>query len=251
MPGIGFPYSTQSHISCPETNAGRSAVRSTRTSFSPASVSRWRKTSGSATWKLERWRIVREARELGRDGLERADEELQELELGRRAVGDHEHASARLRHPNHLAKRARLVGYEHDFELRPGDVECVVGEIERVAVHHSSSALLRPSSRARATKRSIITGDQSVANTSAPRRAAGRLSRPFLQRRRGTARPTRGLRGVARRSPGRLPAERRTGRSLRRWHPTLPAARYALHSRLTRAGLVLIPVSLRIDFGRR
>ena len=42
-------HTTQSHISCPEANAGRSTVRSTRTSFSPASVSLWRKTSGSDT----------------------------------------------------------------------------------------------------------------------------------------------------------------------------------------------------------
>ena len=44
-----LPYTIQSHISCPEANAGRSTVRSTRTSFSPASVSLWRKTSGSDT----------------------------------------------------------------------------------------------------------------------------------------------------------------------------------------------------------
>jgi len=37
MPGIGLPYSTQSHISCPEPNAGLSAVLSILTSFSPAS----------------------------------------------------------------------------------------------------------------------------------------------------------------------------------------------------------------------
>ena len=44
--------------------------------------------------ELERRRIVWEARELRSDGFQRADEEVEELELRREAVGDDEHASA-------------------------------------------------------------------------------------------------------------------------------------------------------------
>ena len=75
---------------------------------------------------------------------QRTDEELQELELGRGAVGDHEHAPAGLGHAHHLAERARLVGHEHDPELRCRDVEAVAGEVERVTVHHASLRVGQP-----------------------------------------------------------------------------------------------------------
>ena len=80
MPGIGLPYSTQSHISCPDPNAGRSGRPLDPTSFSPASVSRWRKTSGSDAWNSSGGGSSGK-RGIRDDGLQSADEQLQELEL--------------------------------------------------------------------------------------------------------------------------------------------------------------------------
>jgi hypothetical protein len=110
-------------------------VRSTRTSFSIGQPLAQDFRVGHL--ELERRRIVGEAREVGSDGLQRADEDLKELDLRGRAVSDHEQTSAGLRHPDHLAERARLVGHQHDPELRAGNVEAVVGEIEAVTVHHA------------------------------------------------------------------------------------------------------------------
>jgi hypothetical protein len=59
-----------------------------------------------------------------------------ELELRGRAVGDHKYAAPRLRYPYHLAQRAGLIGNQHYAELGPADIESVVREVERVAIHH-------------------------------------------------------------------------------------------------------------------
>src|SRR6185295_5802218 len=99
IPAIGLPDSTQSHISWPEANVGRSAIF---------------------------------------DGAQRAGEETQELELRGRAIRGHEDMSARLRNPNHLTERARLVRHEHDSELRSGDVEAVVWNVQRMTIHDAS-----------------------------------------------------------------------------------------------------------------
>ena len=67
----------------------------------------------------------------------------------REAVGDHEHASAGPGHPDHLAERPGLVRNEHDPELGAGDVEAVVGEVERVTVHHAALGVEAFAARAR------------------------------------------------------------------------------------------------------
>jgi hypothetical protein len=74
--------------------------------------------------------------EPGGDRLHRGDEEVQCLEFARVPVRGEEHASTGLRHPDHFPQRGRLVGDEHDAELRACDVVGVVGDVEPVAIHH-------------------------------------------------------------------------------------------------------------------
>jgi hypothetical protein len=53
------------------------------------------------------------------------------------AIDGHEHPAARFDDARQLADAQWHVGEEHHAELRAGDVEAVVFELERVAVHHA------------------------------------------------------------------------------------------------------------------
>ena len=108
---------------------------------------------------------------------------------------------------------ALLVGDEHHAEQGSADVEGVVGEVEVVAVHDAADGVPWPSARARASNRSIIAGDQSVAVTSAPSRAPeGQPPGPAATSRNRSpgARPTRTSASLA----SSTSCGARTGRSL-------------------------------------
>src|SRR5215210_7611552 len=62
-------------------------------------------------------------------------EEAEEFDLVGVAVHIHQHTSPRLGDARHLTDSARHVRKEHDTELRPGDIEDVVLQLEGMAVH--------------------------------------------------------------------------------------------------------------------
>ena len=81
MPGIGLPYSTQSHISCPEAK-GRSLGDPLDADILQSRLGQPLAQDGRVGHlELEGWRIVREARKVESDGLKCADEGLEEFEL--------------------------------------------------------------------------------------------------------------------------------------------------------------------------
>ena len=83
-----------------------------------------------------RW-LVGQAGETRDDRLDGPEKEAKEVDLRRRAVRDHQDAAAPFRHPHHLGERARQVGEEHHAELRRGEVESVVLQLQLVPVHHA------------------------------------------------------------------------------------------------------------------
>ncbi len=64
-------------------------------------------------------------------------EEAEELDLVRVAVDAHQDPAARPDDSRQLADALRHVREQHHAELRSGDVEAVVVELERVTVHDS------------------------------------------------------------------------------------------------------------------
>ncbi len=94
------------------------------------------------------------------------------------AIGVEEHGATGPGNANHFADALRHVRKQHHAKLRSDDVEAVIREFERVPVHDTSldcQPLLLGARR----EKFELTGDLSVANTCAPRRAAGMLSAPL------------------------------------------------------------------------
>jgi hypothetical protein len=71
--------------------------------------------------------------------LHGANEERQEIDLVRIAIRSDEHPTARDDDARHLTNALRHVGEKHDAELRAGDIEARVIQLQRMTVHDSGS----------------------------------------------------------------------------------------------------------------
>jgi hypothetical protein len=138
-----------------------------------------RRRAGSCSWNGSGGGGHRRPRESRPDGLDGGDEEAEELDLVRVAVDIHQDAATGPDHARHLSNTLRHVREQHDAELRPGHVEGVVGELERVPVHHPGldiEALLARTPTEQVEHDGRLVGCQ---HTRAEARAAGMLRAPL------------------------------------------------------------------------
>src|SRR5215207_5255142 len=134
IPTIGLLCTNQSHKCSPDWNSVFSVIVSTLIAFSPAFANSWRSLSGSCSWKGSgRGSIGGPSNDGMTDWMAPTKKPKNSILWGS------PYTFISTRPPGlvtrHLTYSARHVRKEHDTELRPGDIEGVVLQLEGVAVH--------------------------------------------------------------------------------------------------------------------